>query len=341
MTMAPVSATDGRDEVLLKVKDLQVRFSTDGGVLQAVDRLNFEVKKGETLAIVGESGCGKSVTSMSILRLLPRQSSDVSGAIEFDGASLLSLTEKQMRRIRGNAISMIFQEPAASLNPVLTVGYQIREAIRLHSDLRPNEADRRAEELLTLVGIPAPARRLREFPHQMSGGMKQRVMIAIALAGNPKLLIADEPTTALDVTIQAQILNLMRELKSSIGSSVILITHDLGVVAQMADRVIVMYAGRKVEEASAFDLFERPMHPYTVGLLGAVPKLGSSLETNAPTTLAEIEGSVPDLRKPVEGCVFANRCQFATAHCRSTAPVLTDHGAHLVACHHPRNELLA
>lgn len=322
------------DKVLLRVKDLQIRFRTDGGTLQAVDRLNFHVTKGETLAIVGESGCGKSVTSMSILRLLSPQSSEVDGAIEFDRVDLLSLTEREMRAIRGNAISMIFQEPATSLNPVLTVGYQIREAIQLHSDLGGRAADKRAEELLALVGIPAPAQRLREFPHQMSGGMKQRIMIAIALAGSPKLLIADEPTTALDVTIQAQILDLMRELKRKTGSSVILITHDLGVVAQMADRVIVMYAGRKVEEAGVSDLFERPMHPYTQGLLNAVPKLGSSLEEGADTMLSGIEGSVPDLRKPVEGCVFASRCQFVTDKCRAEAPALVDRGAHLVACHY-------
>lgn len=329
-----------QDEVLLKVTDLCINFKSEEGTLRAVDGLNFEVRKGETLAIVGESGCGKSVMSMSILRLLPRQTSEVTGAVEFEGTNVLSLSEKRMRSIRGNEISMVFQEPATSLNPVLTVGYQLRETIRLHTDLRGKAADKRGEELLALVGIPAPAQRLKEYPHQMSGGMKQRVMIAIALAAHPKLLIADEPTTALDVTIQAQILDLMSGLKKKIGSSVILITHDLGVVAQMADRVIVMYAGRKVEEATVGQLFEMPMHPYTVGLLNAVPKLGSSLDSTAKSSLVGIDGYVPDLRKPIIGCVFESRCQFATDRCRSEEPTLTDRSGHLVACHYLVNEIV-
>ena len=262
---------------LLEVEDLQTHFNTPDGVVRAVEGVSLHVNAGETLAVVGESGCGKSVTAMSILRLIQEPPGKIAGSIRFEGRDLLALSEPEMRDIRGNAISMIFQEPMTSLNPVLTVGRQIGETVRLHQGMNARDAEQKAIEMLTLVGIPAPARRVREYPHQLSGGMRQRVMIAMALACNPKLLIADEPTTALDVTIQAQILDLMRDLKTRLGSAIMLITHDLGVVAEMAERVVVMYAGRKVEEAPVGEIFAHPLHPYTRGLLGAVPKLGSSL----------------------------------------------------------------
>ena len=258
------------------------------------------------------------------------------------GKDLLKVSEKEMRDIRGNAISMIFQEPMTSLNPVLTVGKQIGETVRLHQGMNARDAEAKAVEMLTLVGIPAPGRRVREYPHQLSGGMRQRVMIAMALACNPKLLIADEPTTALDVTIQAQILDLMRDLKTRMGSAIMLITHDLGVVAEMAQRVVVMYAGRKVEEAHVNDIFARPMHPYTRGLLGAVPKLGSSLDEGGRGKLAEIGGLVPSLRKPIIGCAFAGRCAMVTDLCRRVAPAIEPKTyGHSVACHYAGESLAA
>ncbi|HEU0223557.1 MAG TPA: ABC transporter ATP-binding protein [Paracoccaceae bacterium] len=327
---------------LLEVEQLQTHFRTPGGVLRAVDGLSFTVDAGETLAIVGESGCGKSVTSMSLLRLVPEPPGRIAGRVRFQGRDLLALSEAEMRAIRGNEISMIFQEPMTSLNPVLTIGRQIAETVALHQGVSRREAMRRAVEMLTLVGIPAPERRVAEFPHQLSGGMRQRVMIAMALACNPKLLIADEPTTALDVTVQAQILDLMRGLQARLGSAIILITHDLGVVAEMADRVIVMYAGRKVEEAGVRELFARPQHPYTRGLLGAVPKLGSSLAEGAPGRLAEIPGLVPSLRERAQGCAFAARCPTATAICHRVAPPIeTKRPGHAVACHRVEQELAA
>jgi peptide/nickel transport system ATP-binding protein len=263
---------------LLAIEDLQTHFFTRDGVVRAVDGVSYAVEAGETLAVVGESGCGKSVTALSILRLVPSPPGRiVGGAIRFEGVDLLQIGEGEMRRIRGNEISMIFQEPMTSLNPVLTVSRQITETLILHQGLRARAAAARAIEMLRLVRIPEPERRARQYPHELSGGMRQRVMIAMALACHPKLLIADEPTTALDVTIQAQILDLMRELKSEIGAAIILITHDLGVVAEMAQRVVVMYAGRKVEEAPVGDLFRRPQHPYTLGLLASVPRLGTTL----------------------------------------------------------------
>ena len=319
---------------LLEVENLQTHFRTPDGVNRAVDGVSFSVEAGETVAIVGESGCGKSVTSMSILRLIPEPPGKIAGKIRFEGRDLLTLSEEEMQKIRGNEISMIFQEPMTSLNPVLTVGWQIAETVRLHQGLDRQAAEARAVETLTLVGIPEPARRAREYPHQLSGGMRQRVMIAIALACNPKLLIADEPTTALDVTIQAQILDLMADLKSRVGAAIVLITHDLGVVAEVAERVIVMYAGRKVEEAKVGPLFARPRHPYTQGLLGAVPKLGSSL-SGEHTRLAEIPGLVPSLKQRIQGCVFAGRCTLATDVCREVSPALQEKAdAHWVACHH-------
>ncbi|GGF20204.1 ABC transporter ATP-binding protein [Aliidongia dinghuensis] len=327
---------------LLSVESLQTHFATLDGVVRAVEGLSFTVNAGETVAIVGESGCGKSVTSMSILQLLPTPPAKMAGRILFEGRDLLACSDVEMRAIRGKDISMIFQEPMTSLNPVLTIGRQIGESLRLHEGLSKKAAEARAVEILSLVGIPAPERRVKEYPHQLSGGMRQRVMIAIALACNPKLLIADEPTTALDVTIQAQILDLMRDLQRRLGSAIMLITHDLGVVAEMAERVVVMYAGRKVEEGPVRDIFARPLHPYTHGLLGAVPKLGSSLETTKRTKLTEIGGQVPSLRQPIVGCPFAARCAQATDVCRSMAPAVEEkRPGHLVACHHAVRELAA
>ena len=327
---------------LLEVENLQTHFATDDGVVRAVDGLSFHVAAGETVAIVGESGCGKSVTSMSILRLIPEPPGRVAGCIRFAGQDLLTLSAAAMRRLRGNDLSMIFQEPMTSLNPVLSVGRQIGETLRLHQGMNARQAEARAIEMLDLVGIQAPRRRVREYPHQLSGGMRQRVMIAMALACNPKLLIADEPTTALDVTIQAQILDLMRDLKSRLGSAIMLITHDLGVVAEMAERVIVMYAGRKVEEAAVADVFARPLHPYTRGLLGAVPRLGSSLVPGAPDRLTEIRGQVPSLRQPIVGCAFAGRCPQVTDLCRAVAPACVEkRTAHSAACHYAGLDTLA
>ena len=326
---------------LLEVENLQTHFRTPDGVNRAVDGVSFYVEEGETLAIVGESGCGKSVTAMSILRLIPEPPGKIAGALRLEGCDLMTLDDRAMRAIRGNDISMIFQEPMTSLNPVLSIGRQLGETLRLHQGLDHKSAQARAADMLNLVGISEPGRRLREYPHQMSGGMRQRVMIAMALACNPKLLIADEPTTALDVTIQAQILDLMAELKRRIGAAIVLITHDLGVVAEVAERVMVMYAGRKVEEASAAALFRAPRHPYTQGLLGAVPKLGSSL-TGAETRLAEIPGTVPSLKQRIVGCVFAGRCPRATELCRQVAPALELKApGHLAACHYAAADMVA
>jgi len=326
---------------LLEVENLQTHFRTPDGVNRAVDGISFSVEAGETVAIVGESGCGKSVTSMSILRLIPEPPGKIAGSIRFNGRDLLTLSDKEMRAVRGNEISMIFQEPMTSLNPVLTVGKQIGETLRLHQGMNASQAEARAIEMLKLVGIPAPERRVREYPHQLSGGMRQRVMIAMALACNPKLLIADEPTTALDVTIQAQILDLMRDLKRTVGAAIVIITHDLGVVAEVAERVIVMYAGRKVEEAAVDKLFKNPRHPYTQGLLGSMPKLGSSLESDE-TRLQEIPGLVPSLKRKIEGCVFASRCAYKTDLCLTVAPGLEEKApGHIAACHYAIKEAVA
>jgi peptide/nickel transport system ATP-binding protein len=318
---------------LLEVENLQTHFRTPEGVNRAVDGVSFAVEAGETVAIVGESGCGKSVTANSIMRLVPQPPGSIAGAIRFEGRDLLKLSEAAMRKVRGDDISMIFQEPMTSLNPVLTIGRQIAEPLRLHQGLTRNQAEQRVVEMLSVVGIAEPRRRAREYPHQLSGGMRQRVMIAIALACRPKLLIADEPTTALDVTIQAQILSLMADLKQRFGTAIILITHDLGVVAEIARRVMVMYAGRKVEEAPVAELFRSPHHPYTRGLISAVPKLGSSLAA-AQTRLAEIPGVVPSLKQRIAGCVFASRCALAADLCRRVAPALEAKApAHFAACH--------
>src|SRR4051812_14867022 len=322
---------------LLEVEDLRTYFFTRDGIVRAVDGVSFAVASGETLAVVGESGCGKSVTSLSILRLIPSPPGRiVSGTIRFSGRDLSTLSDAEMRHIRGNEISMIFQEPMTSLNPVLTVGRQIGETLRLHEGLGAKEARERTEAMLRLVHIPEPARRLRQYPHELSGGMRQRVMIAMALACSPQLLIADEPTTALDVTIQAQILDLMRELKAKTGAAIVLITHDLGVVAEMAQRVVVMYAGRKVEEAPVQALFARPRHPYTLGLLASVPRLGSSLMPGRAPRLADIPGTVPSLREAIPGCPFAPRCAYATDICTRVMPAFEpkDGPSHSAACHH-------
>jgi len=321
---------------LLDVADLKTWFFTRDGIVRAVDGVSFHVMPGETLAIVGESGCGKSVTALSVLRLVPSPPGRiVSGAIRLAGRDLLALSEAEMRDVRGNDISMIFQEPMTSLNPVLTIGRQIAETLTLHQGLDHKAALRRAVEMLRLVHIPEAQRRVAQYPHQLSGGMRQRVMIAMALACNPKLLIADEPTTALDVTIQAQILDLMRELKQKIDAAIVLITHDLGVVAEMAQRVVVMYAGRKAEEAPVGTLFRRPLHPYTRGLLASVPKLGASLARERLPRLAEIPGTVPSLREEIPGCPFTARCPFATDICRREMPLFEEkEPGHHAACWH-------
>jgi peptide/nickel transport system ATP-binding protein len=321
---------------LLEVTDLSVRFRTDEEPVQAVDGLSFTLHEREILAIVGESGCGKSVTALSVLGLLPPAGEVVSGSVRFAGVDLADLSPAQLRDVRGKDISMVFQEPMTSLNPVLRIGRQITEVLRRHEGLSRAAARSRAIELLTLVGIPAPERRIDDYAHQMSGGMRQRVMIAMALACNPKVLIADEPTTALDVTIQAGILDLMREVRDRLGTAIILITHDLGVVADMADRAMVMYAGRKVEEASIDDIFEHTQHPYTMGLLGAVPHPGLIPAVGEHRRLAEIEGRVPILHAPADHCAFAPRCSRADDRSRSEVPLLREERpGHLVACFHP------
>src|SRR5437763_268339 len=324
---------------LLEVENLGTWFYTRQGSVKAVDGVQFQVASGETLAIVGESGCGKSMTALSLMRLIPDPPGRiVSGTVKLAGRNLLELSEEQMRRVRGNDISMIFQEPMTSLNPVMTIGKQISEALILHRDLDKKAAYQRAIEMLDLVKIPEPQQRAREYPHQLSGGMRQRAMIAMALACNPKVLIADEPTTALDVTIQAQILELIHELQREFGAAVILITHDLGVVAETARRVIVMYAGRKVEEAEVGELFARPMHPYTVGLMASIPRLDlmrGEAKNSANGRLQEIPGIVPPLFALPEGCAFAPRCPKADDHCRRERPDYKEkRPGHWAACWH-------
>jgi len=317
---------------LLSVEDLRTHFFTVDGVTRAVDGVTFTVNAGETLGIVGESGCGKSVTALSILRLLPQRIGRiVGGRIVFEGQDLLDLDIGAMREIRGNRIAMIFQEPMTSLNPVLTIGEQIAEAVRIHQGASSAAALDRAEEMLTLVRIPDAKRRLGDYPHQFSGGMRQRVMIAMALSCNPKLLIADEPTTALDVTIQAQILDLLAEMKDRLGMAVMLITHAMGVVAEVAQRVVVMYAGKVVEEAPVEELFANPRHPYTQGLIRSIPRI--DLAAVKKTRLEAIPGSVPSLLHPPPGCRFAARCRYAMDACREAEPPLvTGENGHKVAC---------
>jgi peptide/nickel transport system ATP-binding protein len=320
---------------ILEVRDLHTQFNTLDGVVRAVDGVSFDVARGETLGIVGESGCGKSVTALSILRLIPPETGRIAqGSIRFEGNELTALSEAEMKSLRGHRISMIFQEPMTSLNPVLTVGTQIAENVVRHMGVPWSAARERAREMLDLVRIADAKRRLDEYPHQLSGGMRQRVMIAMALSCDPQVLIADEPTTALDVTIQAQILDLMLELKEKTGTAIVLITHDLGVVAETTERVVVMYAGRKVEEAPVEALFENPLHPYTRGLMRAIPRL--DVEADAAGTrprLQEIPGLVPILTQPIAGCAFAARCELATDRCRAMLPPFVDAGGgHTVAC---------
>jgi peptide/nickel transport system ATP-binding protein len=320
---------------VLEVEDLSVRFDTDDGFVHAVDRLSFSLGEREVLGVVGESGCGKSVSFMSLLRLLP-ETAVVDGRATFDGIDLLRVPQSRLRRIRGKDIAFVFQEPMTSLNPAFKVGNQIGEVLRRHLGLSRGDARRRTIELLELVRIPAPDRRVDEYPHQLSGGMRQRVMIAMALACDPKILIADEPTTALDVTIQAGILDLMRDIRERLGTAIVLITHNLGVVADVADRVIVMYAGRKAEEAPVHELFAQPQHPYTTGLLGAVPRPGSA---GGRGRLREIPGRVPSLATLPNGCAFAPRCPRADEQTRTEVPELREvRPDHFVACFHPGPE---
>ncbi|HEY1017075.1 MAG TPA: ABC transporter ATP-binding protein [Herpetosiphonaceae bacterium] len=315
-------------EVLLKLKGVKTHFFTEDGVVHAVDGLDFQVRRGETLCIVGESGCGKSVTSLTILRLLGKSGKVIEGEVIFDNENLLELSEEEMRKIRGNRISMIFQQPTTCLNPVFRVGDQVIEALNVHQGLSGEEARARAVELFAMVGIPDPARRMQSFPHEISGGQAQRVMIAMALACNPELLIADEPTTALDVTIQAQILDLMRDLREKVNTAIILITHDLGVVAEMAENVMVMYAGKAVEYAPVEQLFAAPKHPYTQGLIASTPILGVIKDA-----LDTIPGQVPSLLKPPAGCRFADRCAYRMDQCTQEEPPLIKlEGDRLVRC---------
>ena len=324
-------------QTILQIDDLQTHFFTAIGTVRAVDGVSYSLGSAETLGVVGESGCGKSVTALSILRLVANPPGRiVGGAINFEGRNLLELSETEMESIRGNAISMIFQEPMTSLNPLFTVGNQIAEAVALHQGLSKRASMDKAVEMLRRVYIPEPEKRAHAYPHQLSGGMRQRVMIAMALSCNPRVLIADEPTTALDVTIQAQILDLMRELQETFGTAIILITHDMGVVAENADRVVVMYAGRKVEEAPAEVLFDQPGHPYTKGLLGSIPHLDTAARVDTGRArLNEIKGMVPSLFNLPEGCSFAPRCGLASAHCQAETPVLEQHRpGHWIACWH-------
>ena len=323
---------------VLDVRGLTVRFASANGPLNAVSDLSFQVQAGETLAIIGESGCGKSVTGLALLRLLPPEA-QIGGSIRLGGQDLLRLDPRRMRAVRGGRIAMVFQDPMAALNPVMTIGEQMIEAIRAHASFSRAAARKRAVELLDLVRMPEPALRMADYPHRFSGGMRQRVVIAIALAGQPALLVADEPTTALDVTIQAQILKLLTGLQRELGMALILITHDLGVVAETADRVLVMYAGRKVEERSFGDLFAGPLHPYTRGLIAARP---ASQPGEAPRPrLAEIPGIVPPLSSIPTGCAFAPRCPMADAGCRTTLPTLRGIGHGQVACHHANGRISA
>ena len=316
---------------LLDVRDLHTEFRTGVGTVRAVDGVSYTVERGETVAIVGESGSGKSVGALSILRLIPDPPGRVTaGEVWFDGRNLLTLSEEGMRQVRGGAIGMVFQEPMTSLNPVLTIGRQITETLEQHKGLDRAAAERRAIELLQLVGIADPARRLKQYPHQLSGGMRQRVMIAIALSCDPKLIIADEPTTALDVTIQAQILELMQELTRRLGVALVIITHNLGMVARYAQRVNVMYAGRLVESGSAAEIYKAPRHPYTMALLRSVPRLDRPRQAR----LDPVEGQPPDLTRLDDGCAFRPRCRFAVAACAQFRPPLEAAGAsgHLAAC---------
>ena len=315
---------------LLDVRNLHTHFFTKDGVVKAVNGISYTLNEGETLAIVGESGCGKSVGVMSLIRLIPSPPGKVvAGEVQFDGRDLLKLDDDEIRQVRGNRIAMIFQDPMTSLNPVLTIGFQIAEALQLHLGMNKEQSRKRSAELLEMVGIPSAANRLDDYPHQFSGGMRQRVMIAMGLSCNPQLLIADEPTTALDVTIQAQIVDLVTRLKEDIGMAIIWITHDLGVVAGMAERVIVMYAGFIVEAAAVRELYANPRHPYTLGLIGSLPRL----DEDNPVRLQSIEGLPPDLIDLPHGCPFAARCDYRVEKCLVDNPVLEPVGpGHKIAC---------
>ena len=312
---------------LLEVKDLKTYFYTDEGVVKSVDGVSFSVDKGETLGVVGESGCGKSITSMSIMQLIGKPGKIVNGEIDFKGENLLNKDKEEMRKIRGKEIAMIFQDPMTSLNPVYTVGQQIMEAVLIHEDMTKEQARERAIQMLDLVKIPDAEKRLNSYPHEFSGGMRQRVMIAMALSCNPEFLICDEPTTALDVTIQAQILNLINELKEKTGTAVMMITHDLGVISEVADNVMVMYAGQVVEYTDVDTVFEKPLHPYTQGLINCIPKLGGQEEK-----LSTIKGMVPSFNDMPEGCLFCPRCEYAKDICRKERPEIVDLDGHQVRC---------
>jgi len=322
-----------KNDSILEVRDLKTHFFTDDGVVEAVDGVSFTIKRGEVLGLVGESGCGKSVASLSIMRLIDKPGKIVGGEVIFKGENLLKKTEEEMRKIRGSEIAMIFQEPMTSLNPVFTIGNQIIEAILLHQDLSEEEAEKRTIELLNLVGIPEPERRFTQYPHELSGGMRQRAMIAMAISCNPDLLISDEATTALDVTIQAQILELMKDLQKKIGMAVLFITHDLALVAEMANNIAVTYTGKIVEYSDARSVFKNPKHPYTYGLLRSVPNL---LSEETKVELPAIEGMVPSPYRMPQGCHFNPRCPFATEICRKEVPELNElEPHHLVRCFHP------
>ncbi|MCM2369396.1 ABC transporter ATP-binding protein [Aporhodopirellula aestuarii] len=329
------TSSESSDDAILSVSDLHVSFKTDEGMVRAVRGVSFDVRAGETVAIVGESGSGKSVTNLAMMGLVPKPPGNVdSGKAMFGGRDLLTMSDRNLQDIRGRHIAMIFQDPMTALNPLMTVEQQLTEMTRLHLSLTRQEARKRAVEMLGLVGITAPEKRLRDYPHQFSGGMRQRVMIAMALSCEPELLIADEPTTALDVTIQAQIMELLADLQARKGTAIVLITHDLGVVAGVADRVLVMYAGRIVERADVRTLFANPQHPYTIGLLGSLP----NIESNRDEPLAAIPGQPPDLSQPIVGCSFRDRCPHRFERCQTDDPVLTSRGAlesepHMAACH--------
>ena len=314
----PEASSSAADQPVLEVRNLKTTFYTEEGVVPAVDGLDFSLQKGETLAIVGESGCGKSVTSLSVLRIIPTPPGKIeAGEILYDGVNLLKLSEKEMRRIRGNKISMIFQEPLTSLNPVFTIGHQLTDILMMHQGMKKAEARKRAIEMLSVVRIPSPEKVIDDYPHQLSGGMRQRVMIAMALSCDPDILIADEPTTALDVTIQAQIIHLLQELKKERNTAIILITHDLGVVAHIAQNVMVMYAGQAVEYAPVDDVFHDPLHPYTNGLLRSIPSISAGQET-----LYSIRGSIPSPKDYPKGCRFSLRCEEACEKCAGQMPPL-------------------
>jgi oligopeptide/dipeptide ABC transporter ATP-binding protein len=319
-------------EILLEVKNLKTQFFTEDGVVKAVDDVSFKIRRGEVLGLVGESGCGKTVTSLSVLRLVPDPPGKiVSGEVLFNGENLLEKKEKEMRNIRGNEISMIFQDPISSLNPVFTVENQILENIELHQDLSHEEALQKGVEVLKLVGIPEAERRITDYPHHFSGGMRQRVMIAMALSCNPALIIADEPTTALDVTIQAQVLDLMKDLREDLNMAILYITHNLGVIAEMADRIAIMYAGNIVEEGSCVTIFKNPHHPYTKALLSSIPRMDKKLDR-----LGVIKGTVPNLINPPTGCRFHPRCPLATEKCsREVPPYVETEPDHFAFCHYP------